>query len=400
MAEQALEGYRVLDLSHYIAGPYCTKLLAGLGAEVTKIEKPGEGDPARRMGPFFKDDPHPEKSLHFLHLNTGKKGITLNLESERGKKIFRELVTAADIVVENFRPGAMANLGLDYETLERLNPKLIMTAISNFGQSGPYRDYKAADINLVAMSGAMYANGEPAREPLTYAGWAAQYWGGMDAFTATISALYYREMSGEGQYIDISLSECMGTLLEQTDIRYQFSQVPHLRAGNRWMGIALWGVRPCQDGWACVISGPTQRSWLALCELLGEPKLTDPKYSSGMGRAEYVEEIEALAAPRLMELTKDYIFHQGNALGAITSPSPTAEDIVNSEQLEAREFFVEIDHPVVGKFTYPGAPLKMKETPFQFGSAPLLGEHNEEVYCKCLGYSKEDLVRLRGMGVV
>lgn len=400
MAERALEGYRVLDLGRYIAGPYCTKLLAGLGAEVLKIEEPGAGDPSRRMEPFFQDDPHPEKSLHFLHLNTTKKSITLNLKSQRGQKIFKQLLKDADILVENFRPGVMANLGLDYETLERLNPRLIMTAISNFGQTGPYRDYKAADINLVAISGAMYANGEPEREPLTYAGWAAQYWGGTDAFTATMSALYYREMSGEGQYIDISISECLATLLETSDTRYQFAQIPHLRSGNRFMGVALWGAHPCQDGWACVISGTTQKSWLALCELLGEPRLTDPKYSTGVGRAEYADEIETLAAPHLMELTKDYIFHQGNALGAVTSPSPTAEDIVNSEQLKARDFFVEIEHPVVGKFPYPGAPLKMTEAPFQFSAAPLLGEHNEEVYCKRLGYSHEDLVRLVEMGII
>jgi crotonobetainyl-CoA:carnitine CoA-transferase CaiB-like acyl-CoA transferase len=400
MTDQALAGYKVLDLGQYIAGPYCGKLLAGLGAEVIKVEKP-EGDPSRRMGPFFQDDPHPEKSIHFLYLNTKKKGITLDLKTEAGKKIFKELVRESDILVENFRPGVMANLGLDYETLERINPKLIMTSISNFGQTGPYRDYKALDINLIAMCGSMYAMGEPDREPLTYGGSAAQYWGGMDAFTASLIALYCREISGEGQYIDISIQECMGTLPEQTDTRYQFAKTAHPRYGNRWMGIALWGARPCKDGWVCVVSGMTTSQWLALGrDLLGIPELGDEKYGSMVGRLVYSDEIEDMAAPRLMELTKEEIFHRGQALGSATSTSPTAEDIVNSAQLKARDFWTEVDHPVVGKWIYPGGPIKMRETPFEFGPAPTLGEHNEEVYCKRLGYSKEDLVRLKETGVI
>jgi crotonobetainyl-CoA:carnitine CoA-transferase CaiB-like acyl-CoA transferase len=157
MPEQALTGYKVLDLTRHIAGPYCTKLLCGLGAEVVKVEKPGEGDPSRSMGPFFNDHPHPEKSLHFLHLNIGKKSITLNLESAKGRRIFKELLQGVDILVENFSPRVMPGLGFDYEALATINPGLIMTSISNFGKTGPYRDYKALDITNLALSGAMWA---------------------------------------------------------------------------------------------------------------------------------------------------------------------------------------------------------------------------------------------------
>jgi len=157
--EQALSDVKVLDLTRFVAGPYCTKLLADYGADVIKIEKPGEGDPTRRMGPFLGDDPHPDKSGLFLHLNTSKRGITLNLKSEIGKKIFRELVKGVDILVENFSPRVMPGLGLEYEALETLNPRLVMTSISNFGQSGPYRDFKASELILYGMGGAMNETG-------------------------------------------------------------------------------------------------------------------------------------------------------------------------------------------------------------------------------------------------
>ena len=399
MLEQSLSGYKVLDLSHHIAGPYCTKLLGGLGAQVIKVEKPGDGDPSRRMGPFFENDPHPEKSLHFLHLNIGKKGLTLDLKSSRGVEIIKKLIQDADILVENFSPRVMPGLGLDYDTISKNNPKLIMTSISNFGQTGPYKDYKALDINSLALSGAMWANGEPDREPLTYPGHAAQYWGGTNAFTATLMALYFREFSGEGQYIDISIQECMGTLLENTDIRYQFGGNSHPRWGNLWAGVALWGSRPCKDGWCCVVSGTTNEQWDALVKLLGEPALKDEKYKALAGRMVFAEEIEELAAPRLMELTKEEIFTRGQALGAVTAPSTTAEDLINSPQLKARDFWIEMDHPVVGNWTYSGPPVKMTETPFEYSPAPLLGQHNPEVYGE-LGYGAEDLARLTELGVI
>jgi crotonobetainyl-CoA:carnitine CoA-transferase CaiB-like acyl-CoA transferase len=400
MPEGSLTGYKVLDVGHYIAGPYCTKLMAGLGAEVIKVERPGMGDGARSMRPFYKDDPHPEKSLHFLNLNTGKKGITLNLKTEGGKKIFKDLVKDADMVVENFSPRVMPGVGLDYETLVKTNPRLIMASISNFGQTGPYRDYKALDINLMAMCGAMSAMGDPDREPLTYGGWAAQYWGGMNAFTASLIALYYREMSGEGQHIDISILECMSTLMENTDIRYQFAKTPHPRWGNNWMGIPLWGCYRCQDGWACLVGGTTAGQWYALCDLLGLPaEFRQPKYGITAPRTLDFDKIQPHAVEAVLKLTKDDIFHRGQALGAATCPSPNAEDIVNSAQLKARGFWTEINHPVVGKWTYPGAPIKMSETPFQFGPAPLLGQHNEEVYGR-LGLTSNDLARLREAGVI
>ena len=207
MPEQALSDVKVLDLTWHIAGPYCTKLLADYGAEVIKVEKPEEGDPTRRMAPFFKDDPHPEKSGLFLHLNTNKKGITLDLKSATGKKIIKELVSKVDILVESFSPRVMPSLGLDYQTLEQINPKLVMVSISNFGQSGPYRDFKASEIVEYAMGGEMYSTGIADREPLKLGGNVTQYQAGTVAAVATVGALYAAEFQGTGQHVDVSIME-------------------------------------------------------------------------------------------------------------------------------------------------------------------------------------------------
>ena len=207
MVETALADLRVLDLTHHIAGPYCTKLLADYGAEVIKIERPDGGDPARRYGPFPHDEPHPEKSALFLHLNTNKRGITLNLKTSAGRDLFTELVRQVDVVVENFSPRVMRNLGFTYETLERLNPGLVMTSISNFGQTGPYRDYKAQDILIYAMGGAMHQTGVAEREPIKMAGNLMQYHGGTMAATATLVGVWGAQIQGIGQHIDVSLFE-------------------------------------------------------------------------------------------------------------------------------------------------------------------------------------------------
>lgn len=196
--EMALSDIKVLDLTWYIAGPYCTKLLADYGAEVIKIEKPGCGDPARRMPPFFKDDPDPEKSGLFLHLNTNKRSITLNLKTEAGKDIFKKLVKKADIVVENFSPRVMSSLGLSYAELEKINPMIVMTSISNFGQAGPYRDFKASELVLSAMGSAMRSCGQPDREPLKLYGNVLQYQSGAVSAVATMGTLFGARTMGEG----------------------------------------------------------------------------------------------------------------------------------------------------------------------------------------------------------
>ena len=406
MPEQALSDVKVLDLTWHIAGPYCTKLLAGYGAEVIKVEKPGEGDPTRRMGPFFKDDPHPEKSGLFLHLNTNKKGITLNLKSATGKKILKALVSDADILVESFSPRVMPSLGLDYQTLEQINPKLVMVSISNFGQSGPYRDFRASEIVEYAMGGEMYSTGTADREPLKLGGNVTQYQAGTVAAVATMGALYGAECQEVGQHVDVSIME---TQAGSTDRRIIYL-LGYACAGvltTRWpppreavrMMILPQGVYPCKDGFINTLSLP--QWWPRYLEAMGMPELKDDPRFQNIFSAEAGMEFDAIWYSWLADHTREELFEIFREARIASAPVNSPEDLLKYAHLKERQYFTEIDHPETGKVTYPGAPFKMTETPCQaMHPAPLLGQHNEEIYCKLLGYSREDLVKLRESGVI
>ncbi len=404
MTEQALSDVKILDLTWYISGPYCTKLLADYGADVIKVERPGEGDPARKMGPFFQDDPHPEKSGLFLYLNTNKRGITLNLKSEWGKKIIRELVKEVDILVESFRPGVMDRLGLDYDTLEEINPKLVMTSISNFGQTGPYRDFKASELIIYGMGGAMNATGLPDREPLKKGtGTPVLFSTGNMAALATMIALYAAKTQGVGQQLDFSLFQAqMGTIDRRMShlIAYQYNNEITARSDPRATRGFPFGIHPAQDGYWEIAAVGSQ--WPAVSKMLDMPELLE-KWPNIM--AQLVEgakeEFDAIFIPWCFEHTKQELVELGQKCGALCGPLATTEDLLENHHFRERGFWVQIDHPVVGKVTYPGAPFKCREMPWQIRRpAPLLGQHNEEVYCDQLGYTKADLVKLKEAGVI
>ena len=219
----ALERLKVLDLTHHIAGPYCTKLLGDFGADVTKVERPESGDPARGMGPFAGDDPHPDKSLSFLYLNTNKRSITLNLKSGAGRSILKRLASGVDVIVENFRPRTLPGLGLSYEELSSGHPSLVMVSISNFGQTGPYRDYEASDIVEYALGGLQYIFGSNDREPLKHAYNQAQYKAGVNAASAALIAYFHSMMTGDGQWVDISIQESIASGLRDATSAYTYS---------------------------------------------------------------------------------------------------------------------------------------------------------------------------------
>ena len=400
MIQQALDGISVLDLGEYVSGPYCAKMLAAFGAEVIKVEKPGKGDVARRMGPFPGDEPHPERSGAFLYLNTGKKSITLNLESATGLQIFKELVGTTDVLVENFQPGVMASLGLDYTTLESINPRLIMTSITGFGQSGPYRDYKMSSIVGYAMSGHQYINGEPDREPLQGPGPQPEYQGGLHGFFGTLAALYSREDTGQGQQVDVSIMECLTGFHQFTIIRYTYGGEIKSRTGNRYESSYPITIYPCKDGHVALSASSPQQQEL-LYALVGMPELgEDPRFISPLDRIANAEAYDALVMPWFQERTKEEIFHTCSQWRVPCAPVTHPGELLSDPHFREREFFVEVDHPEAGKLPYPGAPFRMSETPWQTGRAPLLGEHNEEIYCQRLGYSREDLVKLRERGCI
>lgn len=401
MGEQALSGMNVIDLTDYISGPVCTKRLADYGADVIKVERPGTGDGARNMGPFYHDDPHLEKSGLFLYLNTNKRGITLDLTTRQGKEIFLELVKGADVVVESFTPGVMERLGLSYDDLEKVNPRLVMTSITPFGQIGPYREYEMTELMAFGMGGPMYHKGAADREPVKYGATPSLYHAGAVAAMATTVAYYGMSRHGTGDYIDVSIMDTqIGTMDGRASalIQYQYTGRINARgnpgAGPGPMGMGS-GMFPCADGYVHFYGGLRLERQ---AKMMGDPpELSDPKfYDPEKQRDPLVkEEYEAYFLPWLMNRTKQEIFELGQAAANVCAPMKTIDEVLVDPQVKFREFFVEVDHPVTGKVDYPGRPFIMGETPWELRRpAPLLGQHNAEVYSE-LGYSKEDLVVLR-----
>jgi len=397
---RALSGVKVLDIGHYIAGPYCAKLLADYGAEVIKVEKPDGGDPARRLGPFPDDSPNAESSLLFSYLNTNKLGITLNLKTYTGKEIFKELVKKADILVENFHPRVMQGLGLSYEKLKAINPGLVMTSISNFGQRGPYSGYKAQDIVIQALSGWLQLRGEYTREP-NRAGGAlrmTEYVGAVFGATGTMTAFTYRTFMGAGQHVDMSLLEASSLMNCYPGAMTDFPRNPG------WTTIRFIftpSVEKCKDGYIG-INTLTGAHWRDLCSLMDMPDWAEnPKFNSLMARLQNREELYERMNNWLKERTREEIYADGRDWRVPIAMVYNSEDILQSPQYLARDFLVDVEHPSLGKTRQPGAPFKMSETPWRMAKpSPSLGQHNQEVYSKFLDLKNEDLVRLRQAGVI
>ena len=402
MAEKALAGVKVLEFASFVSGPYCVKLLADLGAEVAKIEKPGVGDEARRRGPFPNDIPHPERSGLFLYLNTNKLGITLDVNSQTGKRIFKQLVEWADILVEDNPPKVMEELGFDYETLKTINPQLVMTSLTPFGQSGPYRDYKAYGLNISHGSGSGYltpiAEVENELGPIKGGGFFEDYCDGLSAAAATLTALYWREMTGQGQHVDVSKQEA-SMALDRVDVGI-FAAEGQINTRVRSKGTI--GFQRTRDGYALLIA-VEDRHWKALTEMMDHPEwIKDEKFKDRESRERNHQELYSFIAEWVNTLDGEELYHKAQLAGipcaVLRSPG---ELIEHDQQLKAREFFVEIEHPEAGKLTYPSSPYRLSETPWMVERpAPTLGEHNEAVYSELLGYSKEELVKLREAGVI
>jgi CoA:oxalate CoA-transferase len=402
MTETALNGVKVVELCNLVAGPYCAKMMADLGAEVIKVEKPGVGDEARRRGPFLNDIPHPERSGLFLYLNTNKLGITLNIETKKGKGLFKELILEADILVEDNPPGMLANLGLGYDVLSELNPRLVMTSITPFGQSGPYRDYKAYPLNSFhsGAEGYITPTGDPFpdRPPLKVSRYAGEYEVGIYSMLATLGALYYQRATGLGQQVDVSKQEVL------VDINtYELLAYPYVGwYPNRATVLNLFGgILEAKDGYAH-LALYEEVQWDNLAKLMGNPDWTKEElFTNPDVRRQRSDEVNQRVAEWMREHTKYEIYHKGQRIGVPTGAYQTPEEIMNSEQLNSRGFFVELDHSEVGRIKYPTCPYRFSKTPWQGRwAAPLLGEHNEEIYYKRLRHSKGDMARWRGLGII
>ncbi len=398
----ALSNVRVIECGNLVSAAYTAKLMADMGAEVIKVEEP-QGDLARACGPFPGDQPHPEKSGLYLYLNCNKKGITLDLTHPRGQEILRRLVAQADVLVHNYPPPQMAARGLDYAALAQVNPRLVMASISPFGQDGPYRDYKAYDINVMAAGGWAWINGwpgHPEEPPLRAYGYQTEYQAGATAAMVAMAALLARLRTGRGQHIDVSGQEVVASMLEMT-----YTYWPYVR-----MVAVRWGERPihpvdffqCRDGGWIFVLCVEEHQWQAFVELMGSPEWAKwDVFANRILRAQNYDALRPLLEEEVRKWTVDELYRAANERKIPFAPASTVGDLLRSEHLRARGFFVTLEHPVAGTYEYAGAPYKLSRTPWELRSpAPTLGQHNREVLGGLLGLTDGEIDALRREGVI
>jgi crotonobetainyl-CoA:carnitine CoA-transferase CaiB-like acyl-CoA transferase len=384
MTTMPLDDVRVIDLTRYTAGPFCTRLLGDYGADVIKIESP-DGDPARRLGPFAEDTPGIERSGTFLFVNTNKRSVVLDLKTEEGRAHLLDLVRTADAVVENFAPGTMQSLGIGYEVLSAANPRIVLTSLSNFGQTGPYRDWAGTDLTIYAMGGPMLSSGNIEHEPVHVAGRWAGYHSGYLAALATVLGLHAAQLRGTGEHLDVSMFE---SYIHNVDMRltqlqgYQYGGRISTRSGLSSMVGS--GVFPCIDGFVLLTGGlggrlPALMNMVGCPELLEQPEWQDPAVLTNPAR---IEEFLAYLLPWTLERTKLQIREECEKYGVLGAPFNTIADMLTDPNFVEREFFQTIDHPSTGPIKYPGWHFRLHmddgPTPPR-RRAPLLGEHTEEV---------------------
>ena len=378
--------------------------MADLGADVVKIEEAGVGDEARRVGPFPGDVPHPERSGLFLYLNSNKRGITLNLETETGQAILHELIGSADVLVNNFPLSVSKELGLQYEILQEVNERLIMLSLTPFGQTGPYSSFKGYEINAASLGGVVLQIGKQGEEPIYPAQFLGQYQSGVAGATGVMVALTARDRTGQGQHIDLAEADVWATFHTGMGVvAWLFGERRTLREGRRSRGGPYpHTILPCKDGDIRLIA-MTKREWVRFLGAMGNPEWgNDPRFQDRIKMNElYADELDALITPWLMERTKQELFELFYEHSVPFTPIKNIEDMVNDPHLAASNFFVDIDHPETGVTKYPGPPYRLSATPLQIGRpAPLLGQHNEEIYCERLDYTNDDLARLRQASVI
>ncbi len=403
----ALSDLKVLDFTQLIAGPYCTKLLADYGADVIKIEKPETGDSARALGPFPNDEPHPEKSGTFLHLNTNKRSIALDLKSDDGARIAAELASHADVVVESFRPGTMDRFGLGYETLSVTRPDLVMTSISNFGQTGPYRDWRGSEIIFYGMGGELHSTGVAEREPVKLGGNVGLYQAGTVAAYATLGAVIAAREEGVGQQVDISLMETQAGSIDRrmsmlVAFEYNDETSPRTPLGTAsGPGGYPSGVYPCADGYFQISgSGNYFRRVLDMLDYPEELSGEDWLSLEAQSDPDMAGLFDAVFYPWLLDRNKADLWERAQQSRVLSGPLNTMEDLQQDEVFNARGAFEEIDHPEAGILIYPGRPFIMGLTPWSIRRpAPLLGQHTDEILGE-IGLGGEDIESLRERLVV
>lgn len=392
----ALNGIRVLDLTRVLAGPYCCMMMADMGAEVIKIEIPKKGDDSRYFGPFINGE-----SRYYANLNRNKKGITLNLKSQKGKEIFINMVKDADVVVENYRPGVMDKLGLGYDVLSKVNPQIVYAAASGFGSYGPDSKKPGYDIIAQATSGIMSITGWDER-PTRVGNAIGDILGGLSLAIGVMAALLGRNVIGKGQKVDISLVDSCVSSLEIMAQRYFATGKNPEKIGNRYAAAYPYDSFTTKDG-SFVIGCGNDKLYSALCILIGHEELvTDPRFITNNKRLENYKELSPFIEAWASKETVQSAIEKMDSVGIPCAPINTLEMVTKDPHIaSAREMFVECEHPVMGKIKLNGCHIKLLETkPSIRTPAPLLGQHNAEVYKQLLGYDDIELKELEDNGVI
>jgi crotonobetainyl-CoA:carnitine CoA-transferase CaiB-like acyl-CoA transferase len=391
VADLPLAGVCVLEVAQEVAGPFCGKLLAECGALVVKVEPP-TGDMTRHCGPFAHDRLDPEGSLPYLYLNTAKRSITLQMGCRAGVRVFEALLHHADVVIGTHP--ALPPVSVAPE------PQLICTCIRPFGLDGPYADWPAAELTMQALGGVMAIVGDPDRPPVRLGGEQASYVAGLNAAVATLLALEARAHTGRGQVVDISIQESLLTILGNIPILYSHLATIARRVGSRHHRTHPTAIYPCRDGYVG-IAAQTPQQWEALCLLVDQPEiLVDPRFTTGVQRAEHADELDAMLLPWFLARTRQEVMLACQARRIPVGLSCTIPELLDDPQYQASAFFQEIHHPSTGTGRYPGGAFQMRSMPGAPTRAPLLGEQNMQVYAGWLGISPHEQARLRAQGVL
>lgn len=398
----ALENITILDLTHVLAGPFATMMMADMGANVIKIEIPHGGDDTRCYPPFRRRVDGVEESLYFANINRNKKGVTLNLKKEEGKAIFKELVKKADIVIENYRPGVMDKLGLGYDVLKKINPRIIYGAVSGFGCYGPYSQRPGYDILGQAMGGLMSITGIPGGEPTRAGSAIGDILGGLHITIGILAAVNARTITGKGQRVDVSLMDSVIAATENTAIKYlENGEIPP-RMGNRYAAVSPYDSFQCKDG-VIIIACGNQKLYEKLCnEILHRPDMiTDPRFTDMTGRLQNQDAIKKVIEDTLKDYTMEDAVDMILSHGIPAGPILDISQILKDRHVREREMFVDMEHPTLGHITVNGCPIKLMDTkPSVRTPAPSLGHDNQEIYKSLLGIDEAQYSELQEKDVI